>query len=438
MELNNIVVNLLIFLVLLILSAVFSGSETAFFSLDKTAQRSFRSRDGSGARRVSWLLDHAKELLITILIGNTIVNVSAVTIAAITVDILARNAGFNPAVAMILNIFVVTFLLIILVEISPKVLAFKYNETWAVNVSGFIKLCYIILFPVMKILVVLVDGVAKLFGVEATKVLFNEEELRTLAEIGEQHGALEEEEREMINSIFEFAEKEAHEVMIPRMDMTTISVDATFEETAELVQAKGHSRIPVFEEDVDHIVGILYAKDLIGKTRDKGSIRELVRKAYFVPEGKMISDLLREFQKNNVHMAIVVDEYGGTEGIVTLEDIIEEIVGEIHDEYDQEEVLYKKLENGDTLIAAKMEVEVFNEYIGENLVPEEDDYETIGGFIFDLAGEVPKEGQHYLHQGWKFTVLTVEANRVVRVRISPPDDEIENSSNGNNDKDNSA
>ncbi|MCB2199417.1 hemolysin family protein [bacterium] len=421
----------LVFVGLLLLSAFFSGSETAFFSLSKAQMRTLRSRTDPGAKRVVSLLDHPRQLLVGILVGNTVVNTAAASISAIAVNRIALAAGFNPTIALVLQIVTVTFVLIVAVEISPKVFALRNNESWAIRVSWLVRVLLFILWPLTRLLVGIVNGMAKMFGVEATRVLFSEEELRTLAEVSEEHGVLEEDEREMIHSIFEFGETEVSEIMVPRIDMAAIGEDASIDEAIELVRERGHSRIPVYRNDVDHIVGILYAKDLIGHNGNGSpspTLPAVMREAFFVPESKRISLLLKEFQQHKVHMAIVVDEYGGTEGLVTLEDIIEEIVGEIHDEFDTEEVVLRRLDDGDFHVLAKMEASDFNRAIGEAIVPTEDDYETLGGFIFSLAGEVPSPGQTFLSEGWSFTVKAVEGNRVVSVRVHPPADVEEESS----------
>lgn len=431
MDPNSIMTEVLVFLGLLLLSAFFSGSETAFFSLSKAQMRTLRSRTDPGAKRVVSLLDHPRQLLVGILVGNTVVNTAAASISAIAVNRVALAAGFNPTVALVLQIVTVTFVLIVAVEISPKVFALRNNETWALRVSWLIRVILFILWPLNRLLVGIVNGMAKMFGVEATRVLFSEEELRTLAEVSEEHGVLEEDEREMIHSIFEFGETEVSEIMVPRIDMAAIGEDGSIDEAIELVRERGHSRIPVYRNDVDHIVGILYAKDLIGHNGNGSpspTLTAVMREAFFVPESKRISLLLKEFQQHKVHMAIVVDEYGGTEGLVTLEDIIEEIVGEIHDEFDTEEVVLRRLEDGDFQVLAKMEVSDFNRAIGEDVVPTEDDFETLGGFIFSLAGEVPSPGQTFSSEGWSFTVKAVEGNRVVSVRVHPPADVEEESS----------
>lgn len=416
---------IVVFIALLVLSAFFSGSETAFFSLSKAQVRDLRERSDLGARRVVRLLDRPRDLLVAILIGNTVVNTSAASVAALTVTQAALAAGMDPRWALVAQILIVTFLLIVLVEISPKVFALKNNERWAITLSGPIRLASFIMWPVTKLLVGLVDLLARTFGVEATRILFNEEELRTLAEVSEEHGVLEEDEREMIHSIFEFGETEAGEIMVPRIDMVAVRRDEKVEQMIQTIRDVGHSRIPVYDQDVDHIVGILYAKDLIGVDRNGHSgkaVSEVMRDAYFVPESKRIATLLKEFQKHKIHMAIVVDEYGGTEGLVTMEDVIEEIVGEIQDEFDTEEEIIRHLDDGDILVLAKMEVSDFNREIGEDVVPKDEDFDTLGGFIFQLAGEVPIPGQEFHHTGWSFKVKTVEGNRILSLRVHPPAD----------------
>ncbi|MBS1261407.1 MAG: hypothetical protein MAG453_00728 [Calditrichaeota bacterium] len=416
---------LLVFIGLFVLSAFFSGSETAFFSLTKAQLRVLRERTDTGAHRVVRLLDRPRELLVSILIGNTVVNTSAASVAALAVYELALDAGFDTRWSLVLQILVVTFLLIVFVEISPKLFALQNNERWALLLSGPIRFAGWLLWPVSRLLVLFVDGLARVLGVEATRILFSEEELRTLAEVSEEHGVLEEDEREMIHSIFEFGETEAGEIMVPRIDMVSLPMDARIKDVLGVIRERGHSRIPVFDSDVDHIVGILYAKDLIGvesNGHQNQQVSEMMREAYFVPESKRISALLKEFRRHKVHMAIVVDEYGGTEGLVTMEDVIEEIVGEIQDEFDTEEQVMRRLEDGDILVLAKMEVSDFNREVGEDVVPTNEDYDTLGGFIFSLAGEVPRPGQEFSHAGWKFKVNAVEGNRVLSLRIHPPAD----------------
>lgn len=424
MDPSNLLIETLWFVALLILSAFFSGSETAFFSLRKDQLRNLKNRDDISAKIAQKLLDKPRDLLVAILIGNTVVNTAAASIAAITVHRIAMATGFDPLLALIIQIMAVTFVLLVLVEISPKMFALKHNLSWTISLAAVVQMFLFILWPLTKSLGSVVGLVATMFGVKTTRVLFSEEELRTLAEIGEDHGVLEEDEKEMIHSIFEFGETEVREVMIPRIDIIAIPHDSTIREARALVREKGHSRIPVYENDVDHVVGIIYAKDLLGKElsgeNDDLKISELMRKTFFVPEHKLISALLKDFQREKKHMAVVVDEYGGTEGLVTLEDVIEEIVGEIHDEFDTEEVLCKKLEDGSLIVQAKIEVDEFNRVAEEELIPTDGDFETLGGFIFQLAGEVPTIGQNFPYEGWSFKVTGIEGTRIVTIKVYPP------------------
>jgi CBS domain containing-hemolysin-like protein len=239
-------------------------------------------------------------------------------------------------------------------------------------------------------------------------------------EVGEEQGALEEEEKEMISSIFEFGQTQVREIMVPRIDVVAVHEKTSFDELVSVVTSNGHSRIPVFRESMDDIIGVLYAKDLIPfllKDTSSFSLEAALRKPYFTPDSKQIDDLLREFQQNKIHMAVVVDEYGGTAGIVTLEDIIEEIVGEIQDEFDTEGSLFRNLGDDCYLIDARLSISDLNEEFEEDLLEESDDYETLGGFIFDIAGEVPEVDNHFESAGYRFTVLSMEGHRPGLIKV---------------------
>jgi CBS domain containing-hemolysin-like protein len=252
------------------------------------------------------------------------------------------------------------------------------------------------------------------------KTLLSEDELKTLVDFGEEKGTLEQDEKEMIHSIFEFGQTSVKEIMIPRIDMVCIPTTAGINELLELIKDNLHSRIPVYRDTVDNIVGIFYAKDLlpfINKRKNQNSsIEKLARPVYFVPEQKMIDDLLREFQSEKIHMAIVVDEYGGTSGLVTLEDIIEEIVGEIQDEYDIEQPLYRKINENTFLVDGSMPLTEINSELGLEL-PTEEGVETIGGFLFGIFGSVPKEKEIAKYNGYEFTIEKIIERRIKQVRI---------------------
>jgi CBS domain containing-hemolysin-like protein len=252
------------------------------------------------------------------------------------------------------------------------------------------------------------------------KSLLSEEELKTLVDFGEEKGTLEEEEKEMIHSIFEFGETSVKEIMIPRIDMISISSTAEIEELLDLIKEYLHSRVPVYTETVDNIVGVVYAKDLLPLMNTKKSqdvsIENLTRPAYFVPEQKKIDDLLREFQSEKIHMAIVVDEYGGTSGLVTLEDIIEEIVGEIQDEYDSDLPLHRQISENIFVVDGSMPLEEINEELKIDL-PTEEGVETIGGFLFGLFGSVPKEKEIAKYNRYEFIIEKIVERRIKQVRI---------------------
>jgi CBS domain containing-hemolysin-like protein len=279
--------------------------------------------------------------------------------------------------------------------------------------------------PFAQLLIRFLHGLAALFGKEERVPYLTAEELIAVVEGGEEEGALEEGEREMIHSIFEFGDTMAREVMVPRIDMVSIEVSESLDAALNVVAEKGHSRIPVYEERVDQIVGILYAKDLLRVIRSRGqepiALRDLVRKPYFVPETKKIDELLREFQREKSHIAIVVDEYGGTAGIVTLEDLLEEIVGEIHDEYDREEPLFVALPGGGARVAAKIGIDDLGERMGVTLPAE--GYDTLGGYLYQLIGSVPKSGEVAVDENFRYTVEKVVGQRITVVRLDRVDRE---------------
>ena len=408
-----------LFALLLALSAFFSGSETAFFSLSKLQVKE-QEEDGSPAgARVARLLARPQRLLITILVGNTLVNVAAASLATLLSHDLALVWGVSPRLMLLLEIVGVTAVLLLLSEVTPKVFAIRHDIAWARLTSLPIQLSSVLLWPLVQPVLALSRALKKrLRGQD--RLHLTGEELRTLLEVGEEHGSLEEDEKKMIHSIFEFGETTVREVMVPRIDMVCLPNDSGVDEAIELIQREGHSRVPVYRERVDNVVGILYAKDLIPYLHRRESVEaldQLARLPYFVPEGKKIDELLHEFQTGRIHMAIVVDEYGGTAGLVTLEDILEEIVGEIQDEFDSEAPLHRRTDDGGWVIDSQVLLEDANALLGEEILPTEEDYETLGGFIYELAGEVPRASSSYEHLGWRFTVMTMKRHRIGLVKV---------------------
>lgn len=416
------------FVILLIFSAFFSSAETAFFSLSKVNLNRLKEKKTKKTKKVLSLLENPRNLLITILTGNTIVNVAAATIAALLAADISQNLNFSEGLAILIEVVVVTVVLLILSEITPKIFAVK-NAMWlAEMIASPIQIASFILFPITKLLAQFPILVSKMIQFRADKYLLSKDELKTLLEVGREKGALIEEETEMIHSIFEFTKTSVREIMIPRTDMVCVDKRISFDELIKIIKDKGHTRLPVFDERVDNIIGILHAKELLPFIRNKIeqlNLESLVRSALFVPESKMIDELLKDFQKEKIHMAIVVDEYGGTAGLITLEDIIEEIVGEIQDEYDTEKPLFNILNNETILVNAKIDLDELNEKLKINL-PTDANYESLGGFILNIKGSLPNPKDEFIYQGYRFVIEKIEKNRIIQVSIHKVNSKEEN------------
>lgn len=412
-------IRIIIFIILIVLSAFFSGSEAAFFSLSKEMIDRLKESSSRTSVRIVNLLSRPRFLLITILVGNTFVNVAAATVAALLTTDVSSYLQFSEEIAILIEVVVVTLVLLIFSELTPKIFAVKNSYKFANAVSIPLKIISFIFYPIV---IVLDKFPTLLSGVLATRVkkhLLSKEELKTLIEVSEEKGALEEEEKEMIHSIFEFSKTTVKEIMIPRIDMVCVEKSISLSELIDLIKTRGHTRIPLYDEKVDNILGIIHAKELLPFINDgsqKVDFVSLVRPALFVPESKLIDELLKDFQVEKQHMAIVVDEYGGTAGLITLEDVIEEIVGEIQDEYDIEKPLYKKIDDIHFLVDAKIDLDELNDKLNMNL-PVDKSYESLGGFIFNLIGSVPEKKQEIEYDRYKFIIEKIDRNRIVEVLI---------------------
>ena len=408
------------FIVLLGFSAFFSGSEIAFFSLTQSDIDTFQSSTSSGEQRVARLMLTPRQLLITIIVGNTVVNITTASLAAILTTRICEQFNFNPKIGILLNVVVVTLVILITSEVVPKVIAVRNHLSFSKISGGPLFLLFYLFYPITFLLTRFTRFVQNSVGFTAEKTHLSEEELKTLVEVGAEHGTLEKDEKEMIDSIFEFGETTVKEIMIPRTDMVCIEMNSPLPQILELVKNKLLSRIPVYEDRIDNIIGILYVKDLLPligkKKKDRFDLKKLARPPYFVPEQKKIDDLLRHFQKERIHMALVVDEYGGVAGLVTLEDVIEEIVGEIQDEHDKESPLYQKIDKDIFVVDGRMSLEEINEEFHLNL-PTEEGVETIGGFILSLLGALPKPQDATRYGKYKFVVQEIGKNRILKVRI---------------------
>ena len=407
-----------IFTLFLVFSAFFSGSEMAFFSLSKATLRRMREEEAKGAELITSLLSRPKRLLVTILVGNTLVNVVAASLAAfITLD-LSRKYHWNEVIALFIEVVGVTALILIFGEVTPKVYAVRHSEQFCQSVARPLRVISVILYPITSVLASMTRRVTELTGKRFSSFSVTEEELKTMVEVGGEEGTLDKEEQEMIHSIFEFGETAVREVMVPRIDMICVEIGTGRDELLRLISTAGHTRIPLYEENVDTIQGIIHAKDLLKSmslSSDRIDLLSIARKPYFIPETKKIDDLLREFQKEKIHMAIVVDEYGGTSGLVTLEDLLEEIVGEIQDEFDIEEPLISRVDSSTVLVDARINIDDLKEMLEVELPS--DGFETLGGFIFHQMGKVPEEGEEFEYDDLTFTIIDVSKQRISRVRI---------------------
>jgi len=321
---------------------------------------------------------------------------------------------------MILNVFVITFIILLISEIIPKVASSKKPKHFATAAVWPLTFFYFLFYPLSSLFSALTLGLSGLLRFEKDKYLLSDAELRTLVDVGQEKGALHADERDMIHSIFEMSETMAREIMVPRTDMIVISSEASLTQVLNTVKERLHSRIPVYSETIDEIIGILYIKDLLPlikrRTGSEIDLKKLVHPAYFVPEQKKINELLREFQKEKIHMAIVVDEYGGTSGLVTLEDVIEEIVGEIQDEYDTEQPLIVKITPEKFLLDAGISMDELNDEL-EIQLPCEENTDTLAGFLLGQIGSVPKVKETIRWENYLFTIIKVSNRRIEQVEM---------------------
>jgi len=421
---------LFLLFVLLLSSAFFSGSEVALFSIEKKRLKEISSNNLMG-RYIHLLLEHPRRLLVTILLGNTVINVAA-SIVAVTLAIeIASAHDISIDLILMLQIIILTILILIFGEITPKIYASRYPVQFAKFISIPLYWVSILIYPIAKVLSDLIRIVFSRIKPDARKTAILNSELSELADISAAKGTIVEDEQELIHGLVSFREVMAREVMTPRVDISAVSVDTSLEGVMKIITDSGHSRLPLYEDNLDNIKGIIYAKDLLKYLREKEQVQNfslvsLARNAMFVPETKLISELMQEFQSKKLHMGIVVDEYGGTSGLISLEDILEEIVGEIVDEYDKEENPIVKLSERSYVVLGKVDIDEINELLETDLSSENDDYETIGGFIFNQAGTIPAENYNFVFDRFRFTVKKLENKRIYSVQIDiidQPDEE---------------
>lgn len=400
----------------LVLCGVASAAETALTSISRIKLKNLVEEGDKKAAEIEHLLAEPNTFLSTILIVNSV----AVIVASGMATVLALR--FSETWGELLSSILISLVVLIFCEITPKTAAVQNPLRWARVLVGPVKGTAWLLHPVVSILGAITSFFVRMMGAQIKHrgPFVTEEELRLLVTVGEEEGVLEEEETEMIHSIFEFADTTVREVMVPRIDMVTLGSEATVNEAVDLAMQGGFSRIPVYEESVgvDEIIGVLYTKDMLKQLREGHHtfpIRNLVRSAYFVPETKKLDDLLREIRQKRVHMVVVIDEYGSVAGLVTIEDLVEEIVGDIQDEYDHEENLYEKISDDEYVFDAKINIYDFNDKMDMHL--DDADYETLGGFVYAQLDKIPNIGDVLSFEGLTFTVLATRGRRITKIQV---------------------
>ena len=426
MDTDGSITQLIFLAVLIFLSALFSSAETAFLSTNKIRLRNLQEEGEKKADLVLFMLDNQNKLISALLVGNNIVNIGSSALATKMATEAFGNAGVGIATG------IMTLLVLVFGEVIPKNLAAAHAETWAMFIAPFIRLVSFVLTPVVFLLTKLSDFVVHFSKSDDEEdPTITEDEFKILVNVGQEEGVLDESESEMINSIFEFDETVVKAIMVPRIDIVAVDVEDSINEALRIIVDGGHSRIPAYEESIDNIVGILYAKDIFAHLDadfDTMKVKELLRPAYYIPETKKVSDLLNELRLKKVHMAIILDEYGGTNGLVTIEDLIEEIIGDIQDEYDVEDDLIV-MHGEDHLVAdARAPIgdveDAFDVELDEEIL-EDSEADTIGGLAFEHLGGIPAVGDEVTVGRFLIRIVDVSGRRISKVEILllPPEAE---------------
>ena len=403
---------LLLFIICVVLSAFFSSSEVALISITRAKARTLTNEGRPGATAVAALKESPEHLLITILIGNTIFNIAAAAIATAIAIRMFGNLGVGIATGF------VTIVLLVFGEIGPKIYAARASDSYALAVAPVILFLSRILTPVIW----LVERVSPTFGIgkENAEPAVTEEEIKEWIDVGKEDGTIEQGEQDMLYSVLEFGDTPAREIMTPRVDVVLMEDTTTIDNAIRIFNETGFSRIPVYHEQIDNITGVLNVKDVFSamvSQRKVASIKEIMYDPTFVPETKKIDDLLKELQVHRVQIAIVIDEYSSFVGIVTVEDILEELVGDIMDEYDTEEPDIQQISEGVYVVDAQMWVEDLNEKISIDL-PLDESYETVGGLLIDRLGHIPQHpGEKVEIENGRVTLVVVQMHgrRIVKV-----------------------
>ncbi len=381
-------------------------------SLSKIRIRHMVEDGVKGAKLVEKLTEDPNKLLGSILVGNNVVNIGASALATSVAMKAFDESGVGIATA------IMTILVLIFGEITPKSIAKQRSEGVALKVSGIVNIFVKTLRPFVAIFTFISSFILKLFGADLNKnqPFITQEELKTMVDVGEEEGVLEEEEKEMIFNVFEFGDIQVKDVMVQRVDIVALGLDSTYDDVIDIIKEEQFSRIPVYNDSIDDIIGIMYVKDLILlNNKDNFKVQDCIREAYYTFEFKKVTELFKEMKKSRNHMAVVLDEYGGTVGIVTIEDLLEEIVGEIEDEYDELEEEIEVVKEDEYIVDGRIRLDDLSDLIGVKMESEE--FDSIGGFVIGQLGRIPEPKEEVSYENMRFVVEEIDKNRIKKVRI---------------------
>jgi len=407
---------LVLLIVCLLLSAFFSSSETAFISLQKVRVQQLVGTKVKGAERVARVLERPENFLSAVLLGNTFVNTAAAALGT------ALAIKFWPEQGILIATIVVTVLLLIFCETTPKTIATQHPGKLALLYARPIEAFSWLFTPFVVVLSWIATGFSKMLGgAPVSQPLAREEEIRTMISIGHKEGTVEEEEAEMLHKVFEFGNRPVREVMVPRTEVIWVTRGTKMADFLNLYAQNPLSRFPVYEDTIDNVVGILAVKDILmaqakGAFNDEDSIDDLIRPAYFTPETKRVSELFAEMRDKNFRITVVIDEFGGTAGIVSLSGLMEEIVGPVGDELAAIEKDYETINEYTFQVDGGMRVEEANDEMKLN-IPEGDDYETVAGFVLDLLGHIPKQGEQLKYKNFKIVITEMRGMKIENIRL---------------------
>jgi len=414
-------IQLLVLFIGLAFSAVFSGSEVALFSLANRMEDLKQDESlGSADDRIIKMLEKPRRLLATILIGNTFANIVASVLAAVITGDIVAAFGLSEVLVFSIEVIVLTFMILILSEITPKIIAINNPLKVSRTNSAFIYSLFILLKPFAKLIADSTISLERYLPKPTSKM--TSDDIRTMAEVSEQEGSIKEDEREIIENVIGFGNITVREIMTSRVNIVAVSIGDSLQDVLTKIRENGLSRMPLVDNDLDNILGVLYAKDVLPylhSEEEEPSLnwKTISRKALFIPATKKLDDLLRDFQQEKTHIAIVVDEYGGTEGIVTMDDILEEIVGDITDDNGEEETLYTRFKSGIYIFDAKIDLDDMEDVLNCEITTEEDEYETLVGLIYHLTENLPMVGERMTFKNLEMTVHSVKNNRIKKVRV---------------------